>query len=82
MFAAIGSGFVVGEVPGFAFQVKGDSKEAVAEQLTGWLNGLVTSHVKIFEKPVSQDSLITLKGMIEREFDSKADIVPLLISSL
>ncbi|ENA30057.1 hypothetical protein HMPREF1487_08311 [Pseudomonas sp. HPB0071] len=49
MFAAIGSGFVIGEVPGFAFQVKGDAKETIAEQLAAWLNGLITSHVNFLK---------------------------------
>jgi len=31
MFAAIGSGFVIGEVPGFAFQVKGDANVLFAK---------------------------------------------------
>lgn len=82
MFAAIGSGFVIGEVPGFAFQVKGDARETIAEQLAAWLNGLITSHVKLFEKPASQDSLSILKKMIEREFESNTEVVPLLVSSI
>jgi hypothetical protein len=84
MFAALGSSGLVWcvESPRYAFQVKGDQQAQVAEQLAAWLNGLLTSHVSIFERPPSKENLETLKAMVAREFDNGgAEIIPMMITS-
>ncbi|TWI52844.1 hypothetical protein IQ22_03221 [Pseudomonas duriflava] len=84
MFSAIGSGLVwCTDSPGYAFQVKGQDQSAVAEQLAAWLNGLLTSHVPLLERPTSKEALQTLATMIERDFDKgPAEITPMLVSTL